>query len=60
MYLGHGQALRIMNCYGYAEGRHGLDRNADLLMEGIAWLNSQCGVPAFLVGDLNCDIAATG
>ena len=49
-----------MSCYGYAGGGCDVERNADLLLEGLEWLRGLGGVPAFLVGDLNCRLADTG
>lgn len=60
VYLGRGRVVHVMNCYGYAGGRADLERNTDLILEGIAWLQSLGGAPALLVGDLNCAVEDTG
>ncbi|CAK0848334.1 unnamed protein product [Prorocentrum cordatum] len=60
LHFGQGRALHVMNCYGYAGGRQDIDRNADLILEGVGWLRSLGDAPALLVGDLNCRLADTG
>ena len=60
LYLGQGRAVHFLNVYGYAGGRSDLDRNADLVLEGLEWLRGLGGAPAFLVGDLNCRLADQG
>ena len=60
VYFGQRCAIHIVNCYGYAGGPPDLERNADLLLEGLAWLSGLGGAPALLVGDLNCSLRDAG
>ena len=60
LHLGPGRVLRVLNCYGYAGGRGDLERNAALVLEGIEWLRGLGGVPALLVGDLDCKLHESG
>lgn len=60
VYLGRGRVLHIVNCYGYAGGRADLERNAALVLDGVTWLQCLGGVPALLVGDLNCKLEESG
>ncbi|CAK0863527.1 unnamed protein product, partial [Prorocentrum cordatum] len=52
LHLGASRAVHFMNCYGY--------RNADLILEAVEWVRGLGDVPAFVVGDLNCQLASSG
>ncbi|CAK0845440.1 unnamed protein product, partial [Prorocentrum cordatum] len=59
LHFGQARAVHFMNCYG-SGGRCDEERNADLILEGLQWLRGLGAVPAFLVGDLNCNLEAVG
>eukprot|EP00974_Lingulodinium_polyedra_P014854 1437719-Lingulodinium_polyedra.AAC.1 len=57
---GRRKALRVVQFYGWADGRTVAVDNACLFMCAVSWLRSLGDVPVLTIGDLNCTMEGTG